>query len=266
MRKAALDIFLLIAFFFIAWFAISRIDWMTLLKVEKVSQTTEEKLGDLFWEIFSNTDKEIKDTSANKYLDTLVSHICNENGIDRSTIKLHLLDKKDINAFTLPNRYLVVFTGLIEACENEEELCGVLGHEIAHMEKNHVMKKLMKEVGLSVLVSITTGGGSPEVVQQLVKLLSSSAYDRKLESEADIEAVKYLIKAEINPAPFADFLYRLSNEEKNVPNQIYWISTHPESKERAEAIIRFLKDKSVQGKKILHDGEWEKLKETISKK
>jgi len=72
--------------------------------------------------------------------------------------------------------------------------------------------------------------------------LSSSAYDRELETEADLTAVDYLIKAGIGPEPFANFLYRLGDESKVVPKQIYWISTHPESKERAEKMIEHIKE------------------------
>ncbi len=266
MRKLFIEILIFIALFFSLWFALGRIDWMSLFKIEQLTKSTEEKLGDTFWEFFSKTETEIKSTSVNKSLDSLVSHICKENNIDRSTIKLHLLRKQDINAFTLPNRHIVVFSGLIESSENEAELCGVLGHEMAHMEKNHVMKKLLKEVGLSVLVSMTSGKGSPEAARQLAKLLSSSAYDRKLESEADIASVDYMIKADIDPAPFADILYRLGDEEKNIPNQVYWISTHPESKERAENIVQYIKGKKIIKKSVLSAGEWERMKEKLSEK
>ena len=106
------------------------------------------------------------------------------------------------------------------------------------------MNKLVKEIGLSVLISMSTGNGNAETIKAAIKQLSSSAYDRKLETEADLAAVDYLIKAGIDPKPFANFIYRLPDKSKNLPHQIYWISTHPESKERAEKIIERIKGKS----------------------
>ena len=136
----------------------------------------------------------------------------------------------------------MVYSGLITDCENEAELCGVISHELAHIEKHHVMNKLVKEMGLSVLISMSTGNGQAETIKTIIKQLSSSAYDRELETEADFTAVDYLIKAGIAPEPFANFLYRLAEESKVLPKQLYWISTHPESKERAEKIIEHIRE------------------------
>jgi predicted Zn-dependent protease len=158
---------------------------------------------------------------------------------------------------------LVIYTGLIAACENEAELYGVIGHELAHMEKNHVMNKLIKEIGLSVLISMTTGNGNAEMIKEAIKHLSSTAYDRSLETEADLTAVEYLEKASINPEPFANFLYRLADETKHLPSQIYWISTHPESKERAEEIIQHIQNKDIPKAETKDSLRFEKLKERV---
>lgn len=256
--------FIIVAGLFIAtFFLLSRVDWVSVLNVKKATLKTEEKLGSLFWEMFSRAEKEIKSDKIRNSLDSLVDHLCKKNSIDKSKIKLHVLEKDEINAFTLPDDYLVVYSGLINASENEAELLGVLGHEIAHMEKGHVMKKLIKEIGLSALISMTSGGGG-EAIKEAVKLLSSSAYDRDLEREADITSVDYLINANIDPEAFANFLYRLSDREKNIPNQVFWISTHPDSKERAENIIEYIRGKDIEKNAVLTKAQWDNLKATIA--
>ncbi len=266
MKNIFFQFSIIVLLFFATWIAFSRIDWVSIFKIQEVTKTTEEKLGDLFWKLFSQAENEIHSSTIQNSIDTLVTHICKNNSIDRSKIKLHILRNDEINAFTLPNNHLVVYSGLIKTSENEAELLGVLGHEIAHMEKNHVMKKLIKEVGLSVLISMTTNNSGGEIVKKAAKVLSSAAYDRDLEREADITAVDFLIKAKIDPEPFANFLYRLSDEEKNIPNQIYWISTHPESKERAEKIIEYIKDKTVVKTMVLTKEKWELIKEKLEDK
>ena len=237
MRKLFIELIVSVGLLLGTWLILSQVDWMKLFKIEQTTKSTEEKVGDLFWDLLKKSETEITTTSAVSVIDSMVTFVCEKNAIDRSQIKVHLLHKDEINAFALPHHHLVVYSGLINACENQQELYGVLCHEIAHMEKNHVMNKLVKEIGLSVLISISTGNGNAEVIRNGLKQLSSSAYDRKLETEADLTAVEYLIKAGIDPQPFANFLYRLGDETKNLPQQIYWISTHPESKARAEAII-----------------------------
>jgi predicted Zn-dependent protease len=185
-----------------------------------------------------------------------VDYICEENGIDHHKIKLHILENDEVNAFTLPDHYLVIYSGLIKEADNEGELVGVICHEIGHMQKNHVMKKLVKEIGLSALIAMTGSGG--QTVSEVAKLLSSSAYDRDLEREADIAGVDYMLKADMNPEPLANFLYRLSSDD--LPSEVYWVSTHPESKERAEAIIEYIKDKNPGKKKVLSEEGWRTLK------
>jgi beta-barrel assembly-enhancing protease len=263
--KLVLQGLTLVALFFATWFVLSRFDWLTILHVEEVTDKTEAKLGDLFWEVFQKTEKENKKPIVKASVDSLVTHICKANDIDPQSINVHVLDKDDVNAFALPNGYLIVYTGLITACENQEELCGVLGHEIAHIRLKHIMKKLVKEVGLSVLISMTAGNGGGEMIAQTAKMLSSSAFDRSLEKEADIKSVDFLINARINPEPFADFLYRLSNTPEEIATYTGWISTHPESKERAAYILEYLAGKDENYTSVLTTETWEKLQEHLEK-
>lgn len=242
MKKILTESVLTVSVIAAVWFGLSQVDWMKLLNIEQATQSTEAKIGDLFWDLMRKSETEITAESVVQPIDSMLARICAANSIDRKKIKLHLLRKDVINAFALPNNHLVVYSGLIATCENEAELCGVMSHELAHIEKNHVMSKLVKEIGLSVLISMSTGNGNTETIKSAIKQLSSSAYDRKLETEADLTAVDYLEKAGINPEPFANFIYRLGDETKNFPSQIYWISSHPESKERAEKIIERIKN------------------------
>ncbi|MBS1952095.1 MAG: hypothetical protein OJF59_000961 [Cytophagales bacterium] len=262
MNKILLQFFITVAVFATIYFGLSQIDWIAVLKVKEASKKTEEKLGDFFWELFSKADEEIHDEKTVAIIDSLVNHLCEANSIDQTKIKIHILKNGEVNAFTLPNNYLVIYSGLIKSTENEAELLGVVGHELAHMEKGHVMKKLIKEIGLSALISMTAGGGG-QTVKEALKLLSSSAYDRDLEREADITSVEYMIRARIDPEPFANFMYRLSDKEKNLPSQAYWISTHPDSKERAEYIINYIKGKTFIKKPLLTESQWKELKERV---
>ncbi len=260
MGKVIFQLIIAVAIFFLTWFGLSKADWINTLNVKQTTKTTEEKLGDLFWEIYNKAEREIHRKKIINPVDSLLSKICSENKIDRSTIKLHIVMNSEVNAYTLPNRHLVIFSGLILSCKNEEELCGVLGHEIGHMENDHVMKKLIKEVGLTVLISATAGSsGGGQAIKELAKTVTSTAYDREMEHEADLSSVSYLINAGINPKPFADFLLRLSQETKHLPKQFFWVTTHPDSEERAEGIYEFIKDKKIDSTKVISDNTWESL-------
>lgn len=263
MKKSIIQGVISILLFFSTWFALTQVNWVEIFKVQKVTDKTEEKLGDLFWETFKKTEEENKNIYAIKSVDSIVTYICKTNKIDRELIKFHILNKDEINAFAFPNGRLVIYNGLILNSENQEELIGVICHEIAHIELNHVMKKLVKEVGLSVLISMTTGSGGAEIIKETAKMLSSSAFDRQLEKEADIKAVDYMIKAKVNPEPLANFLYKLSDNENEAAKYLTWIGTHPDLKERAEYIIEHGENNSKEYKPILSNKTWKKLKEEL---
>lgn len=266
MGKIAFQALLIVTLFFATWLGLSQIDWLQLFEVEEKTDTLEEKLGNLFWEMIDKTEKEITQEDIYDPVDSLLSAICTANYIDRDKIKLHIVRKSEINAFALPGNHMVVYTGLIMEADNQGEVVGVIGHELGHLELNHVMKKLVKEVGLTALIGMTSGGGG-ELAAELLRTLSSKAYDRNLEKEADIQSVDYLLEANINPEDFANFLYKLGSDQPDFVRHLTWISTHPESKERAEYIIEYTTDnlpEDVNFESVLSDQSWDSLKSSIS--
>jgi beta-barrel assembly-enhancing protease len=240
MKKILLQGLVLLLFLAGGIYLLTRVDWIRLLRIDKATAQVEQKLGDLIW---SQQDIEElpKDTSY-RHVDSLIRRLCVANGIDVWRVKLHLVENGEVNALALPDYHMVVYSGLLKNVKNDGELAGVLGHELAHMELQHVMKKLGKEIGLSVLVSITTGELGGDAIKEVIGMLSSSAYDRKLEKDADVQAVKYLKNAGIDRNDFANFLDRLGKEEAGVPKELSWLSTHPDSRERAR-YIRGMREK-----------------------
>ena len=76
MRKIGYEALSVIAAFSITYLVLLQVDWMTLLNVEKVSESTEKKLGELYWEIFKQTEAEICDDEVVMPIDSLLSRIC----------------------------------------------------------------------------------------------------------------------------------------------------------------------------------------------
>lgn len=252
----------IVAAFFGIWLLLSQVDYITFFKIDNAKSATEKGIGDMIWDQIKKTEDIIVNDSITKSLDKLLKPLCKENGIERDSLKVHIIKKDEVNAFALPDGHLVVYSGLIEASKNEQALIGVLGHEIAHIENNHVMKKLSKEIGFSVLMSITTGNNNSGAIREIMHAISSSAYDRSLEKEADIASVEYMLKADVNPAPFADFMYEMSFDNK-LESALSWINSHPESEERAKYILEYIKGKKVSKKSFMTQVEWDAFKKAI---
>jgi predicted Zn-dependent protease len=261
-KKTFLQALIVLSGFFVIWFGFSQIDFMKLFKVKERTTNMEHKLGDMIWSQVENTEEIITNDTLVKGLDKLINPICKANDIERDSLKIHIVKKDEINAFALPNNHLVVYTGLIEDCKRQEALQGVLGHEIAHIENNHVMKKLSKEIGYSVLLSAAGGTKGGQMAREILKTLSSSAYDRKLEKDADITSVKYLLKADIDPKPMADFMYQMA-QDSGVNKAMYWIADHPESEERAKYILDYIKGKKIKSKPTISEKDWKAFQEQI---
>ncbi len=265
MEKVIIRLVLIVAFFFATYTALKEVDWLTLFNVEHLTSKSEEKLGELFWEYYSQNEHEIKDTIITIPIDSILATICKANNINKDNLKLHVISSDEINAFALPNKHLIINLGLLKAVENQDELCGVICHELAHIEKNHVSQKLIKEIGLSILISNTIGNSSPEIINNAVMLLSSTAYDRKHEKEADLQAIDYMLNANVDPAPFASFLRNSFGSDYQFSEHLSWISTHPDANDRADYIFANIENSTRSFNKILAAVTWDNLKLRIVK-
>jgi predicted Zn-dependent protease len=141
-------------------------------------------------------------------------------------------DPETLNAFCTPGGYIYVYTGLIKFLDSEDELLGVLAHEIAHADLRHSTRQLTKIMGLQVLLSVVSGSSDPTMVEQIALALSSLKFSRTHEIEADEHSVLYLCNSGYNAAGAAGFFEKL--ESSSAPPE--FLSTHPNPGNRVESI------------------------------
>jgi predicted Zn-dependent protease len=224
-----------------------------------VSLEQESDIADYFnrqiFKEFDSVDVELTDSVMNVILERL------SQGMDTVSYdyNIYVLRSDQVNAFTAFNGQLFVFTGLIEQTESAEELAAVLAHELAHAENRHVIKNLVKEIGLSSLILIISGG-DPVVMQEITKMVVSSGFNRRMEREADEYAIQYLSDANINPNRLTQFFLKLKQKNKEIPEGLEWISSHPALKERIQFVTENARD-SIQ--EIPIDLNWEMFKNSL---
>lgn len=265
MKKLAKEGIILIVLLASIWAVFTLIPWEPAQKVGQISKKMEERLGESVWEYF-NTSNDVMPRSNKIYkqIDSLLVRICEANEIDRSHIKLHIVYNNEINAYALPDGHLVILTGLISFCDNPEQLAGVMAHELAHIQKGHVMQKLVKEIGVSLLISAATGEAGGEVLRRTGRTLSSTAFDRGLEREADELAVQYLMNAKISPTHMADFFDELASSEPTIFKYLTWMRTHPDTQERADKIRDILDTKQIESIEIMDVDTWDFIKYSVT--
>ena len=133
------------------------------------------------------------------------NRLVNNSIVRRSQYKyeFHLLrDDRTVNAFALPGGQIFITDALYRRLENEDQLAGVLGHEIGHVIHRHGAERMAKSgfiQGLIQSVMIGSGGdGSIAQIANVVGNYSSMKYGRDQELESDDFGVRLMIEAGYN--------------------------------------------------------------------
>lgn len=154
------------------------------------------------------------------------------------TIKV--LDTDEINAMALPGGFFYVNSGLILACDSEDELAGVMAHEISHVAAHHAAREMTKmnymQLGQIPLIIFTqgtwTGYGIYEAAQLAVPL-TFLQFSREYEAEADYLGIQYMYKAGYDPQGMVSIFEKLDALEKHKPGALSKaFSDHPATPDR----------------------------------
>lgn len=150
-------------------------------------------------------------------------------------------DDSTLNAFATPGGYIYVYTGLIKYLQAEDQLAGVLAHEVAHADRRHSTDQLTKAYGLSAMIQVALGN-DPGLLTEIAASLLSLSFSRSAESEADDYSVTYLCPTVYEADGAADFfsLLEQGGASGGTPE---FLSTHPDPgnrivkiEERADAL------------------------------
>lgn len=163
---------------------------------------------------------------------------------------IKVIDDDPINAVSLPGGYVYVFRGIIDKAESDDELAGVIAHEVAHITAKHGIKRMQNAYAAMILsiASIQTNGRVASGVNLALNSLFME-YSQEDEFEADRLAVKYLKKAGYDPEAMATFLKKLKIEKEKEPlrRYSYW-KTHPNLSQRISVV-----NQAVTGKLEFRD-------------
>ena len=149
-------------------------------------------------------------------------------------------DDETLNAFCAPGGYIYVYTGIIKYLDNEYELAGVMGHEIAHADKRHSTSQMTKQYGISILLAAI--GGDQSIIGTIAGNLALLKYGRDDESQADRWSVEYLCPTTYKADGAAKFFRKIGSS--SVPE---FLSTHPDPKNRVETIESLAAQKMCPG-------------------
>jgi predicted Zn-dependent protease len=152
----------------------------------------------------------------------------------REEVRLSIVDDPAINAASAGNGHYYVTSGLLHRA-NDEQLRGVLAHEIAHEDLGHPAKAQIigagVSLGVALLEELIPGSSS---VTPIAGTLISNSYTRPLELEADRHAVTLLQRAGYSKKTMIATLTWLVRRNGDTGGGI--LSTHPATSERIQAL------------------------------
>lgn len=200
---------------------------------------------------------------AYQYLNGIKKEIFDHANVDYETQfkwKIAILkDDTTLNAFCTPGGYIYVYSGIIKYLDNEDDFAGVLGHEIGHAALRHSTDAMMKEQGLSVLLSIL--GGDKSKLVQIAAQLSLLKYSRCHETQSDEYSVALLRNTKYKCNGAATFFEKLVAAGSANPPE--FLSTHPSPDNRV-ANINAQADRLQCNKTVpASNTEWAKLKSIL---
>lgn len=170
--------------------------------------------------------------------------------------EFRVLQGDDVNAFSIPGGFIYFYEGLLKYAESDDELAGVMAHEIGHASFRHIatLRREASKIDVIqiplILVAILTGGATAQGVLiggSLLGTALTSGWSVKAEQSADFGAFQYMRKSKYNPVGILTLMERLAYDERSkpLPFELGIYRTHPPSRERAQAISRRLIDAGI---------------------
>ena len=253
MNKALKEFALSAVLFFGIFYATLQVDWMRLLHLSPT--IVSDKLTEWTWDLMSSGIREVQTDEIILPIDTLVREMCLANGIDTASITVVVSKTPEVNAYATVGRHLVVNTGIINIMDNEAQLCAVLGHEVAHLQLNHIQTGIRRQAAIFVILTLITGNGrGTDRLNEFITDMIGNSITRTKENEADAQGARYLHAMHLDPLEMGNALEKLDSY-----GVFSFLSDHDDSKKRAERIRNMEFSDNGPCRQILSAETWERL-------
>jgi predicted Zn-dependent protease len=213
-----------------------------------LSKNDEARIGRAIMAQIRQSGQVVEDPLVTEYVNEIGHRIAaqaNNDGI--YDFSFFVIEDPVVNAFALPGGFIGVHTGLLEATRNEDELAGVLAHEVAHVTQRHIARSIHSgqrqsimsmAIMLGAILAAAAGAGG-DAVQGAIAVAQGTAaqqqinFTRSNEYEADRVGISALAAAGFDPQGMASFFEVISGS--NTPMEYRtpeFLRTHPVSSAR----------------------------------
>lgn len=199
-----------------------------------ISKQKEIAIGKRYATEIDRSARIVKDPVINEYVNRVAQNVARNSDL-KIPLTVKIIDSPAINAFALPGGFLYVNTGLLEAANEEDQLAGVLAHEIAHVAARHWASQMTKQTLLqyAMIPLLFTPISYPVYIGLSEGLnfgipVAFLKFSRDDEAEADFLGVQYMYKAGYDPNAYVAFFGKIAQEQRRNPGSVPSIfADHP---------------------------------------
>lgn len=238
LQKIVRDGVILVVGCILLWFVLSKLIPAQKPLNNMVSPEQEEKLADYITDLVETQYTIIQDTAWANRFEEIMTRFEKQMPDSDYEYKIKILDDELPNAFATLDGNIYFFKGMLDMADKPEEIAAVLAHEIAHVEKKHVISKLISEFGLTIITTVATGGDMV-LAREMILMMTRGAFSRRQEKEADDFALKLLFDSGINPKYLGTLFRKLKDEHPESASQIEIMSSHPDLQSRIEKSLEY---------------------------
>lgn len=160
--------------------------------------------------------------------------------------RISVVENSEKNALALPGGNIVIYTGLLNEIESENELAMIMAHELGHFHNRDHLRGLGRSFLFFMTTTLLLGGdsGGAKILVNSSGILQNN-YSRDQEYAADRFALELLVKKYGHAGGATEFFKRLAAKE-TLPQLVHYLSTHPASEKRITALNAIIAEKKIE--------------------
>ena len=163
-------------------------------------------------------------------------------------ITFHYVNDDTVNAYATLGGHIVLYRGLLEKLQNEDELAMVIAHEIAHIKYRHPIMSASHGIVVGIALTVLSSSSGNSVVSDLVGTTGTATlmkFSRDFEYQADKDAINSLMKL-YGHAEGALGLFKVFEAEQGEQLNFEFLATHPLTDNRISQTTRMINENPIQ--------------------